>query len=123
MEEKKEIIKRKPDAESRTIKRTIKFTAEEDEQIKILMSNLSTSNFSEFARIKIFNHKTRQEITASSKLIFELNKAGTNFNQLVKTFNTFAKTGQSTIYLNEKHKLIIEKIIRLIEDISTKKEK
>ena len=121
MEQKKEPIKRKPEAESRSIKRTVKLTADEDEQIKILMANLSTTNFSEFARTKFFNHKTKHEISTSSKLIFELNKAGTNFNQLVKTFNTYAKTGQSTLYLNEKHKVTIEKIIQLIQEISTKK--
>lgn len=120
MEPKKaeERISRKSDSEKKTIKKTSKFTGDEYRIVESKMALMGMKNYSSFVRNILFGYRMKYEITENTKLIFELNKAGNNFNQLVKTFNTFAKSGQQEIWLNEKHREVIKNISDIINKIN-----
>lgn len=70
---------------SKDIRKTIRFSKSEFEQIQSNL-DLSQITFSDFARSAILRKKIK--LPVEKKLLFELNKIGTNLNQIAKAVNS-----------------------------------
>ena len=70
---------------TRKIDKKVFFSEEEMEIINKKMQEIGTDNFSAFCRkMTVDGYVIKQDFTDIKKLIFEINKIGTNINQISK---------------------------------------
>ena len=81
----KKVSKKESGKMSKDIRKTIRFSKSEFEQIQSNL-DLSQITFSDFARSAILRKKIK--LPVEKKLLFELNKIGTNLNQIAKAVNS-----------------------------------
>lgn len=70
---------------SKDIRKTIRFSSDEFEQIQKQLDEANIT-FSDFARSAILRKKIK--LPVEKKLLYELNKIGTNLNQIAKAVNS-----------------------------------
>lgn len=93
------------------IKKTVRFSEKEYEEIEKKRDELSLS-FSEYIRLSISEDRIKIQSKTDEKLLYEINKIGTNINQVAKYCNSKRHIANLHVLIN-----IENQLERIIEDM------